>query len=390
MMYIINIILVLCLCVPALYYFIFAVAGRAARERIGADSAVRSRFAILIPAYRSDSFIADTVRAALDQDYPEALFRVLVISDGMQESTDAMLRGMGADVLKVEFEQSSKAAALAAAVEYMQGRAVQSYGNMDYALILDSDNIVRRDFVSSMNKLLAGRHIAVQAHRRAKNMDTSVAVADAVSEEVNNLVFRAGHCALGLSSALIGSGMAFPYGWFAGSARDFVTAGEDKEMELRLLRDGIYVEYASGIDVLDEKTRSMENLQKQRLRWLNSQYALMGKALKGFSSVKLKAGYIDKLFQWLFPPRVLIIAGLPFVALLALLFRSAWSGCYLGCTLMLVFAFILGKPASVGTADVLGVFLEIPKMLINTIINIFSTGKANKGFIHTDHDENCN
>ena len=78
------------------------------------------------------------------------------------------------------------------------------------------------------------------------------------------------------------------------------------------------------------------------------------------------------------------------MALLALLFRSAWSGCYLGCTLMLVFAFILGKPASVGTADVLGGFLEIPKMLINTIINIFSTGKANKGFIHTDHDENCN
>jgi hypothetical protein len=54
-------------------------------------------------------------------------------------------------------------------------------------------------------------YTVIQGHRVAKNTNTSVAVLDAISEEINNHIFRKGHCAAGVSSALIGSAMALEY-----------------------------------------------------------------------------------------------------------------------------------------------------------------------------------
>jgi hypothetical protein len=47
-----------------------------------------------------------------------------------------------------------------------------------------------------------------------KNTNNSWAILDAISEEINNNIFRKGHRVLGLSSAIIGSGMAFRYNYF--------------------------------------------------------------------------------------------------------------------------------------------------------------------------------
>lgn len=382
MIHLIHIVLIFFLVLPAFYYFIFAMAGRtqsARHDRRKSASTVRRRFCILIPAYKSDGFIMQTVRAALNQDYPSDLFKVLVISDSMDEQTDRMLAAEGADVLKVTFENSTKAASLNAAADYLGDDAA------DYVLILDSDNIVRPDFISKMNDALSGRIVAVQGHRCAKNSDTPVALADGLFEEVNNLIFRQGHCALGLSSALVGSGMAFPYKWFRDNAKEFVTVGEDKEMELKLLKDGIFVEYAGDIDILDEKTRSVENLQKQRLRWLRSQYYLIGNALKEFPEVALKAGYADKLFQWTFPPRLLVITGLPVMALLTMFAGSAYMSVYITGTLLMFTAIIFGIPKGLKIKDILSIFKEVPRIFKATVHNIFSKKQDKDKFIHTDH-----
>ena len=320
-----------------------------------------------------------TVKAALDQDYPRDKFRVLVISDRMSTQTEDLIRKAGAEVLTVHFENSTKAASLCAAAEYLGA------GATDYVAILDSDNIVERSFLYQMDKALKGRFIAIQGHRCAKNSDTPVAIADGIFEEVNNLVFREGHCALGISSALIGSGMALPYGWFVDNAQGFVTAGEDKEMELKLLKDGIFVEYAREINILDEKTRSIENLQKQRLRWLTSQYYLIGKALTDFPKVKLKAGYADKLIQWAFIPRILLIAGLPLVVIATAITGSEFMPVYAAATVLLYAGIVLGIPYWVKMKDLWNIFLMVPRMLAATIKNIFCKKLEKDKFIHTDH-----
>ena len=378
MITLLHIVLILAFVIPAVYYFIFAVAGRMYR-RPEISSPQTSRFCILIPAYSSDGFIHATVQSALNQDYPKDKFRVIVISDHMKTETDETIRRTGAEVLTVHFENSTKAASLKAAMEYLGPSAA------DYVVILDSDNIVENTFLNQMNRSLSGRNIALQGHRCAKNIDTPIAKADGIFEEVNNLIFRAGHCTLGLSSALIGSGMALPYQWFFKTSGEFVTSGEDKEMELKLLKDGIFVEYDPDIHILDEKTRSIRNLQKQRMRWLTSQYYLIGKALTDFPQVRFKAGYSDKLVQWAFLPRILLLAGLPLTAIATILAGSSWMGIYIAATLLLFAGILLGLPSWVKPRDILDISVEVPKMLLATIYNIFSKKLTKDKYIHTDH-----
>lgn len=379
-MIIVHIILILLLVFPAAYYFFFAVAAlmyRSTRE----SSTEKSSFCIMIPAYKSDAFILDTVKAAMNQDYPMEKFRILVISDNMSLHTDELLRSEGAMVLRVQFANSTKAASLCAAAKYLGPQAV------DYTVILDSDNIVSPTFLSDMNDMLRGRNTVVQGHRCAKNIDTPIAVADAIFEEVNNKIFRAGHCSVGLSSALIGSGTAIPYAWFYENVSRLATCGEDKEMELMLLKDGLFVEYAAHIDILDEKTRCIENLRRQRLRWMTSQYYLIGKALRELPDAKFKIGYADKLIQWTFPPRILLLTMLPLIAIIYAVAGSPLLSLFIGGTVILYTAILLGLPKWVTFKQIASITTQVPRMLCATLRNIFGK-KGNKDtFIHTDHQQ---
>ena len=197
------------LALPVAYMLVFAIAARLEKSSGNGAGAGKSSFIVLIPAYKSDAFIAQTAAAALEQNYPSDRFRVLVISDSMSPETVLKLRETGAEVLEVSFENSTKAKSLQSAMEFLGPQAA------DYVVILDSDNIVDSGFLGALDGAFQSGAKAVQAHRTAKNTDTPVAMLDAATEEINNSIFRKGHCALGLSSALIGSGMAFPYGWFS-------------------------------------------------------------------------------------------------------------------------------------------------------------------------------
>lgn len=95
---------------------------------------------------------------------------------------------------------------------------------------------------------------------------------DAVSEEINNSIFRLGHATMGLSAALIGSGMAFNYTLFKEIMLSInAVGGFDRALELSLIKEGEKIYYLQDVDVLDEKVQSHANFSDQRRRWLSAQ-----------------------------------------------------------------------------------------------------------------------
>ena len=82
-------------------------------------------------------------------------------------------------------------------------------------MLLDPDNDVDTDMLLKINDAYYSGCNAMQTHRIAKRRDTNIAVLEAVSEEINNSIFRKGHTGLGFSSALIGSDMAFDFKIFS-------------------------------------------------------------------------------------------------------------------------------------------------------------------------------
>ena len=100
-----------------------------------------------------------------------------------------------------------------------------------------------------------------------------MALLDAISEEINNTIFRLGHAKLGLSAALIGSGMAFRYDLFRDTMADIkAVGGFDRELELTLLYRGKRFYYLPETFVFDEKIQNTGDFSRQRRRWLSAQW----------------------------------------------------------------------------------------------------------------------
>ena len=223
----------------------------------------QNKFLILYPAYKEDRVIINAVENFLLQDYPTTHYTVAVISDHMQLETNDYLHKLPITLLTPTFEKSSKAKAMQYAINEVKG-------DFDQVVVLDADNVVRPEFLSQLN-ILCTVYDAIQCHRCAKNANNDVAVLDGASEEINNTIFRKAHNRLGMSSALIGSGMCFSYDLFKKNVFQLSTAGEDREMEALLLQQEVFIKYAPDIHVFDEKVSNQDNFQRQRMRWMTAQ-----------------------------------------------------------------------------------------------------------------------
>ena len=302
-----------------LYILIFSIAGLfTAKSKTKSLSEMERKFAVLIPGYKEDAVIIEVAKKALEQDYDKAKFDVVVIADSFEAETLKALKALPIKLIEVSFETSTKSKALNTAM-------AQLGDGYDVALILDADNIMKPDFITKMNSAFDRSYKVVQGHRMAKNTNTSFAILDAISEEVNNHIFRKGHRVLGFSSALIGSGMAFDYSFFKSTMASIkAIGGFDKELELTLLRDGEKIEYLHDALVLDEKVQKADVFANQRKRWLSAQFVYFKRFFwSGIKSLFLKGNldFVDKVYQMIAPPRVLLAGLVTVWTLISLVFQ---------------------------------------------------------------------
>jgi len=204
---IIQIILLTLLGLATLYILVFSIASLFYKQKKYVDNGNIKKIAVLIPGYKEDGVILDVANLALQQDYPSHRYDVVIIADSFQQETLNALKTLPIQLIDVSFDKSTKSKALNKAMATLE----REY---DIAVVLDADNVMATDFLKKINAAFEYDFIAVQGHRTAKNTNNSWAVLDAISEEINNNIFRKGHRVLGLSSAIIGSGMAFRYDYF--------------------------------------------------------------------------------------------------------------------------------------------------------------------------------
>jgi cellulose synthase/poly-beta-1,6-N-acetylglucosamine synthase-like glycosyltransferase len=385
---IVQILFLTILGLPVLYIFIFSFAGLFYRQPAYPKQVTFRKIAVLIPGYKEDTVIREVAKDALLQDYPNGFFDVVVIADSFQEETLDYLKTLPIKVIEVTFDKSTKSKALNKAMEQL----TEDY---EIAVILDADNLMARNFLSKINATFEKEFIAVQGHRTAKNMDTSLALLDAISEEINNHIFRKGHRVLGLSSAIIGSAMAFKYDLFKNLMLSITAVGGfDKEIELRLLKDRITIEYLDDAYVFDEKVQKAEVFSNQRRRWLSAQFIYFRRDF--ISSIKAliargNIDYFDKAIQFIQPPRILLLGMVFFFSILffilnyllnsSLIYYYCWGGVVLTCIMALLFSI----PGKMYNRKTLKALTYLPKGMLLMLHSLFRVRGANKQFIHTEH-----
>ena len=338
----------------------------------------QNKFLILYPAYKEDRVIINAIENFLLQDYPSTHYTVVVISDHMQPETNDYLRQLPITLLEPVFEKSSKAKAMQYAINEVKG-------NFDQVVILDADNIVRPDFLSQLN-ILCTIYDAIQCHRCAKNADNDVAVLDGASEEINNTIFRKAHNRLGLSSALIGSGMCFKYELFKRNVFQLSTAGEDREMEALLLHQEVYIKYAPDIHVFDEKVSSQDNFQRQRMRWMTAQVQSLFSNLPKIPNAIIhgKINFVDKTIQQALIPRSILIVLLAGISIFITIFMPSWCEKWWAIFALLAVSLFIALPRQLRYQSFAKV-LTIPGLVLRMLKNLLHIDRKNTDFIHTEH-----
>jgi cellulose synthase/poly-beta-1,6-N-acetylglucosamine synthase-like glycosyltransferase len=373
--------------VYSLYLFIFSFAGKIIKVKTPPVSSKLSKFVIYICSYKEDEIILNSAAHALTLDYPKESFHICVIADSLKPETIEKLKKLPIQVLEVVFESSTKSKALHKAIE-------NTSDEFDAAIVFDIDNIAAPDFLHQINNYLKAGNRVVQGHRVAKNTNTPIAVLDAISEEINNHIFRKSQRVFNLSAAIIGSGMALEYKLFKEVMLQIdAVGGFDKEMGLLLTRKKIGVAYAGDAFIYDEKVSNPEVFKKQRRRWLSAQFNLLGKyGISGLTAL-FKEGnfdYFNEVYQTAILPRILMLGLMPMMLIISFFTPGIGPGwqLWLAATACCYAGILIAVPASFFNEKLLGAVLKIPLIFITMALLLFKLKGANKKFIHTAHSHN--
>ena len=339
------------------YIVLFSAASHFFKQKKYPATTVRQRFIILVPAYKEDAVIHACVTSILRQTYPAELYDLIVISDHMRPETNASLRKERIGLIELHEKESSKAKALRIAAETITD---QPY---DYVLILDADNLISPCYLQELNKAVSQGIKAIQTHRKAKNMNTDIALLDAAIEEMNNSIFRKGHIRLGFSSALTGSGMAFDFRWFVRNIIHTHSTGEDKELEELLLHQGIHIEYIA--------TQLFIALKMGR----NLPTAL----LNG------NGDYLLKTLQAFIAPRSILLALIGFFSCVLCIFSPASSIKWWILLILLNGALYLAIPSNMRYKYMSRILRQTPYFVIIMLLNLFHLKGMAQKFNHTQH-----
>lgn len=380
--YILDIILFTAVSFTVAYMTVFSVASLFSRRNPVQTAKRQNRFIILIPSYRQDNAIEQTVKTALGQTYPQRLFDITVISDHQKEITNFHLAQYPITLLTPDFKTSTKAKSLQLAINNLP-----QFKIYDVAIVLDAGTVVEPEFLQQMNDAFetAGTK-AIQAHRLSKNRDTAIANLDAIFEEINNSIFRRGHITLGISSAISGSGIAYDFKWFKENIMTIDTGWEDKEIEARLMRQHIYVDYFDHIHVYDEKTRTTTDFNRQRSRWASTQLRSLISNIRYLPSAILQKKYdfVDKIMQWMLIPRTIMVAIMALMSIILpfIYFTLAVKWWVLFAFTMFIFA--IATPDYIVDDRWDGSFVKAPFIMLSSILNLPNIKLRKKRFEHNN------
>ena len=257
--------------------------------------------------------------------------------------------------------------------------------------IIDSDNLVNKEYLNELNKYFDKGYVAVQGVRKAKNLNTMYACLDAARDMYYHFYDGEVLFSIGSSATLAGSGMAFTTTLYRQCLEhlDVQGAGFDKVLQNEILTRGNRIAFAEKAIVYDEKTAGSDQLVKQRARWINTWFryfkfgfSLTGAGIRKFDRNRFIFGII------LLRPPLFIFLILSVFFMMADVFVS-WHGVFIwliafACFVLgFIIALVHGKPDKAIYRSLLG----IPKFIFYQVLSLLKSKKANQLSVATKHTQ---
>lgn len=255
--------------------------------------------------------------------------------------------------------------------------------------IIDSDNLVKPDYLQQLNVFFDKGFKAVQGIRNAKNLNTELACLDAARDIYYHYYDGALLFGVGSSATLSGSGMAFTTALYQDclGKKDVTGAGFDKVLQAEILKRDQRIAFTENAIVYDEKTSRSDQLVNQRSRWINTwfKYFFLGfdilfMGIKNFSFNQFLFGLV------LLRPPLFIMLGLGFFLMVLNLFiYPVISVFWLIGFALFVTGFTIALLHSKTDKRIYKSLVNIPTFIFYQVISLFNARNANKRSIATKH-----
>lgn len=367
------------LILPLLLFFFYKITGLFKKPAFVRTEVSEHDYAIIVTAYEQTELLPAVIASILKLDYNNYL--VYVVADNC-------------DVSALQFDKDRviilRPPEVLASNTGSHFYAINHFKRQHERLtIIDSDNLVDRNYLKALDYWFDRDFHAVQGLRKAKNLDSTIAALDAARDMYyhfydGKILFR-----LGSSATLSGSGMAFSSSLYIEALKNnpIKGAGFDKFLQYVLVSKGYRIAFAENAIVFDEKTSGTEQLVKQRSRWINSWFRYFSNGFtllrKGISNTNLN--------QFLFSiimlrPPLFIFLILSLICLLINVFISPATAII---WLFSLICFITGFALSIvqkGTDHRIYLALSgIPRFIFFQILSLLKIRSANKISIATRH-----
>ena len=176
--------------------------------------------------------------------------------------------------------------------------------------------------------------------------------------------------------------MAFDFNWFKENIMTVDTVFDDKELEIRLLRQHIYVDYFDDIFVYEEKKRQAEEFNRQRRRWIASQFMNILRNIHYLPGAIFTKHYnlMDKIIQWMLLPRLIMMAIIIFMGVIMPFIYFSLALKWWALFAVVLFVFALATPNYLVDDKWDKTFYMVPLIFLSSIFSKTIFGKRLKAY----------
>lgn len=336
-------------------------------------------FAAIVTAHKDTRFIAPLVDSFLKQRYKN--FALYIVAD----DCDIAHFNFNDDrvvLLKPEPALHAKIKSIKYAVDhFIRGHEV--------IVVFDSDNLVHPDYFLNLNQYFCRGFEAVQTHMLSKNTDTIYSRLDSIGHIYNTFVERQSRMEIGLSSSILGLGIAVKTDLYKQVMYKDALGGFDKKLQADIIRIIPQLAFAKDAYVYDEKVDDGATFERQRTRWIYTYFKYFSINWK-LLVYGLKSGNFNKFFfafTTLKPP-LFIKISLAFVFLITGYFIHPLLSAVWGVIILIFTASFISIILTQSTQKGMGrALLYIPAVVFRQMKAFLKLKQAGKDFLKTEHSK---
>ena len=224
------------------------------------------KYAVLIPARNEEPVIANLINSIRKQDYPQELITIFVVADNCTDNTAKVAREKGA-ICYEHFNPEERTKGFA--LKYLFEQIQRDYGieSFEGYFIFDSDNLLKKDYISRMNDSFDAGEKIITSYRSTKNWTESWIASTYAIHWLRSIRYRhRARSLLHLATNIQGTGFLFSNeivkdGW------KYTSLTEDRALTADCVVEGYEISYNDDAIFYDEQPVSLKVALRQRLRW---------------------------------------------------------------------------------------------------------------------------